>query len=90
MGHPEYLLAGIQCLLVMLLAGDRLVHRLIGKAPLEARVLTVETQVSKGNDRLSAKFSELQIHIGRIDVTLAEITTELRVLRGYRLDRTDG
>ena len=91
-GAGPFLLAGVNLIIVVLLAADKWVHRVTGKAPLESRVEDLEHQMDSANSRLSEKFSEIQTRMGALDVRLAEINTELRLRRGYKREqyRDDG
>jgi hypothetical protein len=89
-GAGPFLLAGVNLIIVVLLAADKWVHRVTGKAPLESRVETLEKQLEDGNSRLSEKFSAIQSKFGQIDIGLTEMRTELRLRRGFTIDKYSG
>ena len=76
---------------VGLLALDRFVHRLVGDAPLEARIGTLEKRMDKANSELSEKMSKMTIYLeerrGAHDELRAQVSMlqgEIHTIRGYR------
>lgn len=89
--YSPFLLAGINLCLVILLVADRWVHKVTGPTSLEGRVLALESQVTKGNERLSDKMSELTVYLeARRHDTEAlrsevyQMKGEMLAFRGYR------
>lgn len=89
--YAPFLLAGINLCLVILLAADRWVHKLTGATPLEARVLALESQIAKGNERFSEKMSELTIYLEarrseteHLRSEVYQMKGEFLIFRGYR------
>lgn len=89
--YAPFLLAGINLCLVILLAADRWVHKVTGATPLEGRIMALESQIAKGNERFSEKMSELTVYLEarRHETELLrsevyQMKGELLVFRGYR------
>lgn len=68
----------VQSLLLVLVIGDKWVHGVTGKKPLEARVGDLEKRFEDGNTKLSDKLSEIQKGIGEIQITQARQDEHLR------------
>lgn len=58
----------VQSVLLLIVVGDKWVHGITGKAPLEARIGELEKRFEDGNTRLSEKLSDIQRGIGAIQV----------------------
>lgn len=61
----------VQSVLLLIVVGDKWVHGVTGKAPLEARIGDLEKRFEDGNTRLSHKLSEIQNGIGAIQILQA-------------------
>ena len=64
---PAVYLALVQAAIIVLLAMDRWVHRVTGKASLEARVLNLESRMDKASKMLSEEFGLIQVGVIRIE-----------------------
>jgi len=61
-------LALVQAAVIVLLAADRWVHKVTGKASLEARVTALELKLAAASQEFSKKWGEIQAGIGRIEM----------------------
>ena len=80
---------GLNLMLVALLAGDKFVHKITGKAPLEARVEDIESAITSANSRFSDKMSKLTIYMEERRREVEDIARDLASLRGEMRGRTD-
>lgn len=89
--YAPFLLAGINLCLVILLAADRWVHKVTGATPLEGRIMALESQIAKGNERFSEKMSELTVYLearrhdtDTLRADVSQLKGEFMAFRGYR------
>ena len=75
------------------LAADRFVHRLVGAAPLEARLGSLEKRMDAANERLSEKMSQMTIYLeerrGAHDELRAQVSTLQGEINSIRRDRRE-
>jgi hypothetical protein len=86
---PAVYLALVQAAIIVVLAMDRWVHRVTGKASLEARVLNLEQRMDKASKMLSEEFGSIQIGVIRIEEHIKATDQRIVDLK-ERVDRFHG
>lgn len=61
----------VQSVLLLIVVGDKWVHGVTGKKPLEARITDLEKRFSDGDTKLSEKLNDIQKGIGAIQILQA-------------------